>query len=411
MASTTSDDEFDQLPDPFAGIDWNKVPGLSAVTPSQPSTEPQHSIPSHSQTNVSDQYSYDEVDAAFLAEVDQVERRLLPPPVVGSGSASFRASNGGRKPETTTHSDTASKLSSRYFRTDRPTEGDPSSSQGANGRVRDTSPRAESGEDGNLPVLEAEVKPLKIVHRRSSPPPREPSPKKYKGKQKESSREILEEVLNNLEDEMVCPICCDIFAHAHLGNPCGHTFCGECGWRWIQKNGTPSCAICRANLSVDVPMIPNFAVDNAVEKHVHALRIGGMEGWEIDGSKFAEWQGRKARWKADFAKKTARRSTTINAPLFGVQHALGDASGADYAEEEAESSGAGSSDASEDEGEREAGAVQQELTRRVNNPHRHHRRPGGNRNRQHRASGERHDAGRSGSNPRGRRSRRRRRRD
>jgi hypothetical protein len=60
------------------------------------------------------------------------------------------------------------------------------------------------------------------------------------------------------------------------------------------RQGTPSCAICRTRLSVDVPMIPNFAVDNAVEKHVHALRIGGIEGWEKDGSKFAEWQGRKA---------------------------------------------------------------------------------------------------------------------
>ncbi|KAH9044696.1 hypothetical protein EDB85DRAFT_1910738 [Lactarius pseudohatsudake] len=411
MASTTSDDEFDQLPDPFAGIDWNKVPGLSAVTPSQHNAEPRHSTPSHSQTNVSsDQYSYDEVDAAFLAEVDQVERRLLPLPVAGSGGASSLPAIRDRR---TTHSDTGSKLSSRYFRTDGPAEGGPSSSQaGVNGRVRNTSPRAESGEDGNLPIPEAEVKLSKVVHRRSSPATREPTPKKHKGKQKESSREILEEVLNNLEDEMVCPICCDIFAHAHLGNPCGHTFCGECGWRWIQKNqGTPSCAICRANLSVDVPMIPNFSVDNAVEKHVHALRIGGMEGWEIDGSKFAEWQGRKARWKADFAKKMARRSATVNISLLRVQHTLGDASDADDAEEEAESSGAGSSDGSEVEGGREAGAVQQELARRVNNPHRHHRRPGGNRNRQHRASGERHDAGRSGSNPRGRRPRRRRRRD
>ncbi|KAI9462357.1 hypothetical protein BJY52DRAFT_1256453 [Lactarius psammicola] len=207
---------------------------------------------------------------------------------------------------------------------------------------------------------------------------------------------------------MVCPICCDIFAHAHLGNPCGHTFCGECGWRWIQKNAMPSCAICRAGLSVDVPMIPNFAVDNAVEKHVQALRIGGIEGWEIDGTKFAELQGRKARWKTDFAKKMARRNATVP---FTMQHASGDASDVDYAEEEAESSEAGSSDASGGEGEREAGAVQQEPARRVNHPHRHHRRSGGNRNRQHRASGERHDAGRSGSNPRGRRSRRRRRRD
>jgi hypothetical protein len=40
-------------------------------------------------------------------------------------------------------------------------------------------------------------------------------------------------------------------------------------------------------------MIPNFAVDNAVEKHVAALRAGGIEGWEHAGAKFKEWQARK----------------------------------------------------------------------------------------------------------------------
>jgi hypothetical protein len=111
------------------------------------------------------------------------------------------------------------------------------------------------------------------------------------------------------------------------------------------------------------------------------------------------------RWKADFARKMARRSAPVNISHLTVQRALGD----NYAEEEAESSGAGSSDASESEGEREAGAVQHEQARRVNlTPHRHQRRPGGSsRNRQHRTN----DASRGGSNPRGRRPRRRRRRD
>jgi hypothetical protein len=103
-----SDDEFDQLPDPFIDIDWNNVPGLSAVTP-------RHSAPSHSQTSVSDQYSYDEVDAAFLAEIDRVERRLLPPQVSGSGGAPSQVANGDRRPETPTRSETASKLTSHYF--------------------------------------------------------------------------------------------------------------------------------------------------------------------------------------------------------------------------------------------------------------------------------------------------------
>jgi len=40
-------------------------------------------------------------------------------------------------------------------------------------------------------------------------------------------------------------------------------------------------------------MIPNFAVDNTVEKHVAALRTSGIEGWESAGTKFKEWQDRK----------------------------------------------------------------------------------------------------------------------
>ena len=114
------------------------------------------------------------------------------------------------------------------------------------------------------------------------------------------------------------------------------------------------------------------------------------------------------RWKADFARKMARRSPTVNISHSTVQHALSN----EYAEEEAETSGAGSTYASESEGERDAGVVQHEQARRVNHTHRHHsRRSGSGRNRQHRTNGERHDASRGGSNPRGRRVRRRRRRD
>jgi hypothetical protein len=76
------------------------------------------------------------------------------------------------------------------------------------------------------------------------------------------------------------------------------------GETWVPRNvlllrintwqmDAASCAICRANLSVDAPMIPNFAVDSAVEKHVQGLRTSGVDGWESDGSKFTEWQARK----------------------------------------------------------------------------------------------------------------------
>jgi hypothetical protein len=41
-------------------------------------------------------------------------------------------------------------------------------------------------------------------------------------------------------------------------------------------------------------MIPNFAVDSAIEKHVQALRTSGVEGWESGGTKSTEFQARKA---------------------------------------------------------------------------------------------------------------------
>jgi len=266
--------------------------------------------------------------------------------------------------------------------------------------VEDTDSNARDGR-GDLsspPNFEPEVKSTKVVHELSSPPTEGPSCKRHKGKQKESPRKILKKYLNDFEDEMICPICCDIFAFAHLGNPCGHTFCGECGWRWIKKNReAPSCAICRANLSVDAPVIPNFAVDNAVEKHVQALHNSGADGWESDGTKFAEWQARKERWKSDPTRLVSRRSTTTSLPVVVATYALRSSAlgGSEY-EQEAENSNDERSSGSE---------IRARPTnrRRVHNNHRdHQRRTGSNRR-----SREHHDS-RGGSGPRRRRSRRRR---
>jgi hypothetical protein len=72
--------------------------------------------------------------------------------------------------------------------------------------------------------------------------------------------------------------------------PRNHLF--DASYTWQREE--PSCAVCRASLSVDAPMIPNFAVDSAIEKHLQALRTSGVEGWECDGAKFIEWEARKA---------------------------------------------------------------------------------------------------------------------
>lgn len=55
----------------------------------------------------------------------------------------------------------------------------------------------------------------------------------------------------------------------------------------------PSCVICRTRLCASTPIIPNLAVDNAVEKCIEALRTNGIDEWEITGIKFIEWQTRK----------------------------------------------------------------------------------------------------------------------
>lgn len=42
-----------------------------------------------------------------------------------------------------------------------------------------------------------------------------------------------------------------------------------------------------------MPMIPNIAMDNTVEKHIKALALSGTREWEPGGQKFREWEGRK----------------------------------------------------------------------------------------------------------------------
>jgi len=118
-----SEDEYDQLPDPFSGIDWNTVPGLSTIPPvSQPSAstsgsgpvlvEPNLSTPSadgRDSSSASIQYSFDEWGPSFLDELNKVEQRLLQPQVAGGLSKE----NGGEG--TSTRSNSSSALASRYF--------------------------------------------------------------------------------------------------------------------------------------------------------------------------------------------------------------------------------------------------------------------------------------------------------
>ena len=59
----------------------------------------------------------------------------------------------------------------------------------------------------------------------------------------------------------------------------------------MKKN--KGCPCCRQVLDSSVPMIPNIAIDNTVEKHVKALAISGATDWESEGRRYMEWSSRK----------------------------------------------------------------------------------------------------------------------
>ncbi|KAH9487104.1 hypothetical protein JR316_0001172 [Psilocybe cubensis] len=136
------------------------------------------------------------------------------------------------------------------------------------------------------------------------------SPKR-KGKMKADNE--MRQILSSYEDELTCPICFDIFVASHVGNPCGHTFCGDCGWQWHVQNKKKACPFCRIDLAESMPMIPNIAMDNTVEKHIKALASSGVREWEPGGQKFREWDARKQAWHNGMAKREQQKKISRRA--------------------------------------------------------------------------------------------------
>jgi hypothetical protein len=113
---SASEDEFAYFLDPSAaGIDLDLIPGLAPIPPpSQSSVQILGDIPApttplatrEDSVHSSTQYSFEDVDAAFLTELDQVEQRLLqsqgagPSAVREEGPSTFNAEG---------------ELTSRYF--------------------------------------------------------------------------------------------------------------------------------------------------------------------------------------------------------------------------------------------------------------------------------------------------------
>ncbi|KAI4520719.1 hypothetical protein K525DRAFT_366825 [Schizophyllum commune Loenen D] len=98
----------------------------------------------------------------------------------------------------------------------------------------------------------------------------------------------VNEVLAKFEDELSCPI-----VAAHVTNPCGHSFCGECGNQWLKINKKTVCPNCRTAVHRKAPMIPNIALDHAISVYVSSLANNGNAEWASGGAKFAEFVSRQ----------------------------------------------------------------------------------------------------------------------
>ncbi|KAJ7293240.1 hypothetical protein C8J57DRAFT_20026 [Mycena rebaudengoi] len=116
------------------------------------------------------------------------------------------------------------------------------------------------------------------------------TPPQSGSRKKKKSSDTLRHALTVLEEELTCSICYDIFVATHLLSPCGHSFCGDCGWQWVVKNRKPGCPVCRTPLP-SRPMVPNLGMDKVVESHIGLLRQNADADWGEGGKKLADFQG------------------------------------------------------------------------------------------------------------------------
>ncbi|KAJ3576150.1 hypothetical protein NP233_g637 [Leucocoprinus birnbaumii] len=247
------DDDFDNLADSFSGV--TEAEWMTLLGPTNPGTG------SPARSTVSTDYGDDSfIDANALAELDRIEASSLR--ILGSsGSAS-------------THELSTEVQQSRYF------------------------PVARSGATSS----ETAVKDHESTEKRDkgSRPAKRPRSQSSTSDPEEGGSIMtmkIRRILEAYEEEITCPICCDLFVSTHSGNPCGHSYCGDCGWQWVKKNNQSQCPVCRANLVRSKPLIPNIAMDSLVEKHIAQLISAGDADWQPQGAKFTERTRRKEKWK------------------------------------------------------------------------------------------------------------------
>ncbi|XP_074535755.1 nuclear factor 7, brain-like [Halichoeres trimaculatus] len=68
---------------------------------------------------------------------------------------------------------------------------------------------------------------------------------------------------SKVEEEMICPVCCEIFKDPVLLS-CTHSFCKDCLQSWWKQKSTRECPVCKRRSSKDRPPL-NLALKNLCE--------------------------------------------------------------------------------------------------------------------------------------------------
>ncbi|KAJ7071522.1 hypothetical protein C8F01DRAFT_1110870 [Mycena amicta] len=157
---------------------------------------------------------------------------------------------------------------------------------------------------GSIPTEPPSSYEPQTMHKFDKRPRTESSPEHSTsaGESQTKKKRKMARILDGFEDELTCAICCDLLAAAHLLNPCGHSFCGECVWQWNRVKMKSNCPVCRTALKTS-PMAPNIALDKLVDVHIQMLALGGQEG----GEKLADITARRKKWKDGVAEREKQR--------------------------------------------------------------------------------------------------------
>ncbi|KAB5593036.1 hypothetical protein CTheo_3501 [Ceratobasidium theobromae] len=124
-----------------------------------------------------------------------------------------------------------------------------------------------------------------------------------------ASRRIRAETWGTMEEELICPICCDVYVAPQITS-CGHSACAPCLKSWLSRN--TSCPICRTYLSAHIKPSNNLLAASMIDRLFSEASKHQLPDWCPGGAKRVDWGKRKQSWDREVAKAAeAARASRI----------------------------------------------------------------------------------------------------